>query len=126
MLYGRKGDGISVVGNQFCTRTVRASWIPPRAAICSRLRWRSAILTATSAVISPSAFQEKALHPVACSREHAGAVNVLHGGKAGLRASDDPATADVDEEDQFWHQDTPGVADAVEAHDHFGGGRIKP
>ena len=40
----------------------------------------------------------------------AGAVNVLYGSSTGLTASGD----------QFWHQNTPGVADAAEQSDVFG------
>jgi hypothetical protein len=53
-------------------------------------------------------------------------VSVLHGSSAGVTASDDGATAGIDENDQFWHQDSAGVADANERHDHFGGGRVLP
>ena len=42
--------------------------------------------------------------------DRAGAVNVLYGGAFGLSASND----------QFWHQDSPGVADSLEALDMFG------
>jgi hypothetical protein len=59
-------------------------------------------------------------------REHAGAVNVLHGAIAGLRASDDAGTVGIDEDDQFWHQDSANVADGNDVHDHFGGGRATP
>jgi hypothetical protein len=58
--------------------------------------------------------------------EHAGAVNVLHGSSMSLIASDDVATAGVDENDQLWHQNSGDVADTNERHDHFGGGRIAP
>jgi hypothetical protein len=57
-------------------------------------------------------------------REHAGAVAVLHGSRVNLTASDDAATAGTNENDQFWHQNSAGVADSNENHDHFGGGRI--
>jgi hypothetical protein len=57
-------------------------------------------------------------------REHAGAVTVLHGSSQNLTASDDAATAGVDENDQFWHQNRTDVADTNERHDHFGGGRV--
>jgi hypothetical protein len=59
-------------------------------------------------------------------REHAGAVNVLHGSSARVTASDDAGTVGVDENDQFWHQDRADVADDNERHDHFGGGRVTP
>jgi hypothetical protein len=59
-------------------------------------------------------------------REHAGAVSVLHGASGELTASDDVATAAVDENDQFWHQNSADVADVNERHDHFGGGRVVP
>jgi len=39
-----------------------------------------------------------------------GAVQVFYGSGSGLRVSND----------QFWHQDVPGVADRVETGDHFG------
>lgn len=42
-----------------------------------------------------------------------GAVNVLYGGPSGLQTSS-PA-------DQFWHQNSPGVEDAAENEDNFGG-----
>jgi hypothetical protein len=42
----------------------------------------------------------------------AGAVNVLYGTSNGLSA-----TAP---DDQFWHQNSPGVRDVAEAYDHFG------
>ena len=57
---------------------------------------------------------------------HAGAVSVLHGSGAGISANDNPITLAVDENDQFWHQDSAGIADANERHDHFGGGRVSP
>jgi FG-GAP repeat protein len=43
--------------------------------------------------------------------DDAGAVNVLYGSAAGLTAAGN----------QFWHQDSPGVASAAEAGDLFGG-----
>jgi hypothetical protein len=42
---------------------------------------------------------------------NAGAVNVLYGSSTGLTATGN----------QFWHQDSPGVLDAAEANDQFGG-----
>jgi len=42
----------------------------------------------------------------------AGAVNVLYGSAGGLQA-DSP-------DDQFWHQDSPGVQDVAEGYDYFG------
>ena len=44
------------------------------------------------------------------SEVDAGAVNVLYGSAAGI----------VVEGNQFWHQDTPGIADIAEASDDFG------
>ena len=41
----------------------------------------------------------------------AGAVNVIYGSAAGLTATDN----------QLWHQNSSGIADAAEAGDHFGG-----
>ena len=39
-----------------------------------------------------------------------GAVNVLYGGSTGLTATDD----------QYWHQDSPGIIDPAEFRDVFG------
>jgi hypothetical protein len=44
------------------------------------------------------------------SAGHAGAVNVLYGGAGGLSGTGS----------QFWHQDSPGIFDVVEALDAFG------
>ena len=44
--------------------------------------------------------------------ENAGAANVLYGKRSGLHEDDD----------QVWHQDSPGVLDAAEADDEFGTG----
>lgn len=41
---------------------------------------------------------------------NAGALAVLYGSAGGLTGSDD----------QFWHQDSPGIEDAAEGNDHFG------
>jgi hypothetical protein len=46
----------------------------------------------------------------------AGAVNILYGSASGLRASASGTTPD----DQFWHQNSPGVDDVVEERDFFG------
>jgi hypothetical protein len=46
------------------------------------------------------------------SAEDSGAVSVIYGSSAGLRATS-PA-------DQFWHQGKPGVEDAEETGDGFG------
>ena len=40
----------------------------------------------------------------------AGAVNVIYGSSIGLRATDN----------QFWHQDSPGIRDVAQPGDRFG------
>lgn len=54
----------------------------------------------------------------------AGAVNVIYGSSTRLRST--PAPDGTGRNDQLWDQDAPGILDAVEAGDHFGGGVYGP
>ena len=126
VFYGRAADGLSLAGTQFwhqdsqsVTDTIEAS---DQFSMSLAVGDFNGDGSADVAVGVPG----EGVTAGGAFREHAGAVNVLHGSIGGLRASDDAGTVGVDENDQFWHQDSANVADDNERHDHFGGGRITP
>jgi len=56
-------------------------------------------------------------HEKVNGKKKAGAVHVIYGSALGLHASNGPGA-------QFWHQDSPGIEDQVEAKDKFGNSLI--
>jgi hypothetical protein len=123
VFYGRENDGLSLAGTQV--------WHQDSQSVTDTAE--AGDLFATSLAIGDfngDTYDDLAvgvpgegISSAGAFREHAGAVGALHGSTVGLRATDDAGTAGVDENDQFWHQNSTDIADANERHDHFGGGR---
>jgi hypothetical protein len=123
VLYGRQDGGLSLGGNQYwhqdSSRVTDTAETGDLFAMSLAIGDFNGDAHADLAIGVPA----EGITSAGAFREHAGAVSVLHGSASGVTAADDAATLDVDENDQFWHQNSTDVADTNERHDHFGGGR---
>ena len=105
VLYGGAG-GLSATGNQLWHQDSPGVLDTAEPATGSARPWPRATSMATAVTIWRSGVPQTSR-----GRLCAGAVNVLYGGSGGLSATGN----------QFWSQDSPGVLDAAEPLDVFGG-----
>jgi hypothetical protein len=126
VFYGRANDGLSLAGTQFWHQDSQS--VTDTAENGDQFSMSLAIgdFNGDSFADLAIGVPGEGITANGAFRDHAGAVNVLHGSSASLTATDDAATAGIDENDQLWHQDSASVADEKERHDHFGGGRVVP
>jgi FG-GAP repeat len=126
VFYGRANDGLSLAGTQFWHQDSQS--VTDTAESGDQFSMSLAIgdFNGDSFADLAIGVPGEGITSNGAFRDHAGAVNVLHGSSASLTASDDAGTAGIDENDQLWHQNSADVADANETHDHFGGGRVVP